>query len=47
MVSKAWESRKVVIIGAGDVGAILRNERSILTVSTLLEGEYGISVKSQ
>lgn len=25
------------------VGAILRNERSVLTVSTLLEGEYGIS----
>lgn len=25
------------------VGAILRNERSVLTVSTLLEGEFGIS----
>lgn len=25
------------------VGAILRNERSVLTISTLLEGEYGLS----
>jgi L-lactate dehydrogenase len=25
------------------VGAILRNERSVLTVSSLLEGEYGLS----